>query len=393
MMKSISFLLGAGFSAPLGYPIGEELNQQLKEFSSLKMSVSSEGKLCYVAKDQNNNLFINSQTKYLKCCIKLIEEYSKNNCFDYEEFYDFIVQKNYLESSAYVEICKSFTTDIITLDDISSNLENIYNQMVVYLLKDRNNVCWYDNIPHNSGSIDEYDGFLNLLKNWRKDRTIHVHTLNHDMLFESFNQTDYLSGEISDGFDELGSDYYGVLRTKEDRAFHVRLETFTGRYNSKIRLYKLHGSLDYVLYYKTLDDGLTHVPDKYIKTRYGIGYDSILRDTHNGEAYERYPFAYHANFLTGCTSKICKYQDPLMFKHLFDYFKSNLKKSEKLIIIGYGCKDSGINDMILNYFHGNRIYFVDPYCKENSQVIKFARKVNAKIVRTAISNLTEDDFL
>ena len=30
--KSISILLGAGFSAPMGYPIGNELNEKLLNF-------------------------------------------------------------------------------------------------------------------------------------------------------------------------------------------------------------------------------------------------------------------------------------------------------------------------------------------------------------------------
>ena len=45
MSKSISFLLGAGFSAPMGYPIGEELNKKLLTSSSETFGFTTAGSL------------------------------------------------------------------------------------------------------------------------------------------------------------------------------------------------------------------------------------------------------------------------------------------------------------------------------------------------------------
>lgn len=389
---SISLLLGAGFSAPMGYPIGNQLNERLQNYRQYPVSVSPDGKLYFLNPNQKVSTVGNPYCTYLKCCINLIEEYSKREQFDYEVFFEFLAQRDYLSEPTYLEVCNSFTTDMITIDNITYNIDAIYNQMVSSLLKDGNGRLWYDNMPNHIGKIDEYDGFLTLLRTWGQNSVIHVHTLNHDMLFESFNRTDYISGKICDGFEELGSDYYGELRTIEDRTYHVRLERFTGIYDRNIRLYKLHGSLDYVLYYKTAEDGITFVPDKYVKTRYGIGYDNLLRDTHINDTYERYPFAYHANYLTGTSSKIRKYEDPLLFKPLFELFKDNLQNSELLIIIGYGCKDSGINDIVANYFQGKKIYIVDPYCDGNNTVKGFAKKIDAKIIKTQIADLSIDEF-
>lgn len=391
-MTQVSLLLGAGFSAPMGYPIGNQLNQRLQNYRHYFPSVSPDGKLYFLNPHQKISTMGNPYCAYLKCCISLIEEYSKREKFDYEVFFEFLAQRGYLSEPSYLEICNSFTTDIITIDNIASNIDAIYNQMVSSLLKDGDNSLWYDNIPYHIGKIAEYDGFLKILREWGQNSVIHVHTLNHDMLFESFNRTDYISGEICDGFEELGSDYYGELRTQEDRTYHVRLERFTGIYNRNIRLYKLHGSLDYVLYYKTAEDGITLVADKYVKTRYGIGYDNLLRDTHTGYSYERYPFAYHANYLTGTSSKIRKYEDPLLFKPLFESFKNNLQNSELLIIIGYGCKDKGINDIIANHFKGKRVYLVDPYCDGNETIYEFAKRIEAKIIKTQISDLSIEEF-
>lgn len=391
-MKKISLLLGAGFSAPMGYPIGNQLNERLQNYRRYSASISPDGKIYFPNPAKKEYTMGNPYCVYLNCCISLVEEYSKRNQFDYEVFFEFLARKEYLSESTYLDICKLFTTDTITIDGIASNIDAIYNQMVSSLLKDGDDRLWYDNMPNHIGKIEAYDGFLNLLRLWGQDSIIHVHTLNHDLLFESFNRTDYISGEICDGFEEIGSDYYGELRTLDNRTYHVRLKRFTGVYKRNIRLYKLHGSLDYVLYYKTESDGITLVPDRYVKTRYGIGYDNLLRDTHKGTTYERYPFAYHANYLTGTTSKIRKYEDPLLFKPLFELFKDNLQNSELLIIIGYGCKDSGINDIIANYYQGEKIYIVDPYCEGNNTVIGFAKRVNARIIKTQIANLSINDF-
>ena len=179
----------------------------------------------------------------------------------------------------------------------------------------------------------------------------------------------------------------------EDRTYHVRLERFTGVYNRNIRLYKLHGSLDYVLYYRTAEDGVSLVPDKYVKTRHGIGCDNLLRDTHVKDKYERYPFAYHANYLTGTSSKIRKYEDPLLFKRLFESFKDNLQNSELLIIIGYGCKDKGINDIVANSFKGRKVYIVDPYCEGNETVQEFVKRIDARIIKTQIADLSISEFI
>lgn len=390
--NNISILLGAGFSAPMGYPIGNQLNECLQNFRQYKIIVSPDGKLFPLSDGQEIDTYGNPYSICLECCIKLIEEYSADNKFDYEEFFEFLAQKKYLSEAKYLELCKSFTNELVSLDCISSNIQDIYDQMVSHLLKDGNNQTWYDNQPNHIGKIDKYDGFLNLLKTWKDDRIIHVHTLNHDMLFESFDKTDYISGEICDGFEELGSDYYGVLETKDGHRYNVRLERYVASYSRNIRLYKLHGSLDYVLYYRTLDDGITLVPDRYVKTRYGIGYDNLLRDTHNGADYERYPFAYHANFLTGTTSKIKKYEDPYLFKPLFELFRNNLEHSEILIVIGYGCKDEGINNIIAESFKGRDIYIVDPFCDGNMTIKAFSERVGAKIIKTQIADLRIADF-
>ena len=113
---------------------------------------------------------------------------------------------------------------------------------------------WYDDEPFKVNFYDGYNGFFTYLSELSREFIVNVHTLNHDLLFESFNNTGFINGDISDGFDEYGSEYYGKLTTK-DRTYHCRLERYKGRYNTPIRLYKLHGSLDYVPFYRQNEYG------------------------------------------------------------------------------------------------------------------------------------------
>lgn len=106
-----------------------------------------------------------------------------------------------------MEQCK----DIVNEENYKSYiyyLPNIFLQMEAYLLHDKEGKLWYENEPCHIGSVELYDGFLKCIKSWEQKWIINVHTLNHDLLFESFNKTDYFANHISDGFDEYGSEYY-----------------------------------------------------------------------------------------------------------------------------------------------------------------------------------------
>lgn len=264
--------------------------------------------------------------------------------------------------------------------------------MVAYLLKDKEGKSWYDDEPFKVNFFDGYKGFLTYLSELSKEFIVNVHTLNHDLLFESFNNTGFINGSISDGFDEYGSDYYGKLFAN-NRTYHCRLERYKGRYSSPIRLYKLHGSLDYVPYYRQNEYGCM-IPENYVKIKWGIGAGDIMKGRKSKIGYDISPFEYHADFLTGTTSKIQRYNEPLLFRKLFKKFRKNLREAEKLIIIGYGCKDKGINEMIIENFDFShkQSFIVDAYAKEGSQVDSFKEEIHAKLHRVQIDDIEKSLF-
>ncbi len=394
--KSISILLGAGFSAPKGYPIGNELNENLLNFEHKNVFFSPSGNLSICTNgfetEYQKNTKWNIHQKYFIFCKRLIKEYATahDNNFDYEQFYDFI-KSDEVKEKRYKVLCEDLLGEFESFENYIFNITHIYNQMTEYLLKDQNGKNHYDDEPFKINNVEGYNGFLKYLSQLSCKYIINVHTLNHDLLFESFNNTNYINGNVSDGFDEFGSEYYGKLM-HDNRIYHCRLERYTGRYNTPIRLFKLHGSLDYVPFYKKVGNGCM-VPDKYIKIKWGMGVDDIMKSRKHKTGYDVSAFVYHADFLTGTTSKIQRYNEPLLFKKLFKRFKKNLREAEQLIIIGYGCKDKGINEIIKENFDYQHkpSYIIDKYA--GNQVVEFGKEINAVIHRIDLNSINSNLFI
>ena len=364
--SEVSFLLGAGFSKPLCYPIGRDLNKKMLGFNKGTGTFSLDGTL--VSGEPINSWISNPYQERFGRCIRLIQEAKEG--FDYEEFFD-TIKKEWERNEEY------------------RNLEEVYQQMVAHCICDENQKCWYEDDPTVKGDyFKPYAQFLNILQKFAKNGLVHVHTLNHDLVFEGFRKTEQLSEKISDGFTLDGSCYYGKYKA-EDESKNIQLRYYTGRYDTSIRFYKLHGSIDQVFFMENTDSVM--VPKKCVKIRKGVGYGGLeKRDSAGGIV--RSPFETHANFLTGKTTKERYYKDPVLYSKLFDRFKCNLCLSNKLIVIGYGFKDKTINEMVTEYFkHSSRqVYIVDPCPSE--KVKEFARNLNAKIIQKSVEQIKEDEF-
>jgi hypothetical protein len=158
----------------------------------------------------------------------------------------------------------------------------------------------------------------------------------------------------------------------------IRLSYFTNRFDTRFRLYKLHGSIDQ--YPFKHEDGS---PKEYIKIKKGVNISNLYKEVKDKDGQLRYEndfTNYYADFLSGTSSKILRYSDDGYYKEVFAHFKTNLTKSDRLIIVGYGCRDSKINEYILeNYDYRNKeTIIIDPY--PSNEVEAFAEKVGAKLI-------------
>jgi hypothetical protein len=383
----------------MGYPVGNQLNEKLLNCTGDNFSFSPAGEL-YVSTDgtKPDLGYKNSYDWYFDFCKDAIHYYNDSiKAFDYEEFYDYLKDeakndnglKELFEKGDY---CKS---EFDTFEQYLYQIDNIYNQLVAFHLKDGTGKSWYDDEPtYLKPSFDGYTGFLNCIEKLSKNYLLNVHTLNHDLFFERLNHTEWINGELCDGFEELGSPFYGKLR-HDNRTYKCRLSRYTGKYKGKMRLYKLHGSKDYYPFYKTTKNNVL-VPEVYLKSRWGIDNSELLKEIKDKKGnlrYERCSINYHADFLTGTTAKIVRYNEHLLYKKLFNLFKQNLNKAEILIIIGYGCKDVMINKYILEHF-GNKkpCYIIDPFAGDT--VKDFVKQIgnNAKLVNKTMENLLLSDI-
>lgn len=392
--NTVSFLLGAGFSAPIGYPMGKKLNQLLLNSKDENIGFPSEGSLAVNTDGSKPDFGYKSshQIDFEFCCQMMDYYASISQDFDYENFYDYAVDFAFHDKEVR-KIAEPFLNGTNSVHSLISGLRKILNQLVGYYLRDREGNRYYDHEPFLIGKhYPGYTGIMNCISDLSNNSIINIHTLNHDLFFESFNHTEFLNGKLCDGFEELGSPYYGDLLCS-NRKYKVRLERYTGNYSNKLRLFKLHGSFNYEIFYKT--EGSIIIPDVYIKTRYGIGHTDQYKEIENSEGlleYQNSWINYHGDFLTGTSSKILRYNEPLLFSKLFEHFKNNLEHSDILIIIGYGAKDMEINKMIFQHynFSYNKIFIIDPY--PSNRLIDFGIKLRAKIISKQLDDINIFDL-
>jgi hypothetical protein len=190
---------------------------------------------------------------------------------------------------------------------------------------------------------------------------------------------------MDDGFKELGSPYYGNLGVK----YKVRLPYFTNEYHEKYRLYKLHGSIDQFPFH-IQNEGI----ETYVKIKLGIDTSDLFKEIEkDGKlAYIDDWINYHPDFLSGTTSKILRYREPWYYEKVFSHFESNLENSEILILIGYGCSDIEVNNLIREKFDfkNKPIFVVEPY--PSDKTYGFIEELNATLIKTTPDNLNLDDF-
>jgi hypothetical protein len=151
--------------------------------------------------------------------------------------------------------------------------------------------------------------------------------------------SDSIQGEMDDGFEELGSAFFGRLYVRNEE-YKVRLSRFTGKFEKSFCLYKLHGSIDHFWF--------EHDDKELIKLKRDISKWAVYKEVdENGVLrYVNRPTGVVPEFPTGMTSKIGRYKDGTYYPTVFDHFKDNLHSSNTLIIIGYGFGDEKINEDI-----------------------------------------------
>ncbi|MDX1938148.1 MAG: hypothetical protein SFU21_13595, partial [Flavihumibacter sp.] len=325
----LSILLASGFSVPEGLPTIADIN---KKFSNLREDdfylTSTQTAGFYTSDYRDPNAW--SSTTDRRFAQEFTSFYRKEilnddiDKFNYEVFYDYITDfLRYQKDSERIKVLcvnfrKSFDANSFMDDDhnLVWRFSKIFNQLVADLLIVPR---YYEDVSYLNYPL--YDPFFGFIKENLNDKIVNVHTLNHDLFFDHMaKKHSSLWQHFTDGFTEYGSPYYGLAHVDHKatdgnvhKAYKIRLRYYNGDYDNKLRLFKLHGSIDNCILHNTKTQEIVR-----IKRDFGVS--EFLMERYDEEAkkyyYER-PFANNEpDYLTGTTEKIRQYNQPF-YENLF----------------------------------------------------------------------------
>ena len=359
MTKQISILLGAGFSMPAGYPSAKELNQRVRETKKEDLKINSNGIVVNARYYPDLETFSSYSDKYNEL-IEAIKYYNnqKNGNFDYEEFYDYLEKE--IQKDADFRRYYESKYEIKHGDFFCNSLTDIYSQILTFYIQ-----------PDNSKSHSPYCAFVKcVMENADKGNIMHIHTLNHDRLFE-----DLFKGKYSDGFTLENSPYFVDCLIKGFPS--IDIPYYKEDYTENIRLYKLHGSLDQ---YRYSEDNVAKAT--WVKVPSGYDFTEI-KDKRGNRCW----YNYHPDFLTGKTSKMKDY-DKSFYKTLLSHFETNIEESESIVIIGYSGGDERINE-ILKKGNGKRSIILP---SKDQKFIDEMENAGWKVIDKKIEEVSYEDL-
>ena len=391
----ISFLLAAGFSKPAGYPLAYEVSSLLLQVQSSGIAINSDGRAWLRPEFEAHLRSADAAAPFAEiqdgfswsgragadALEAILEVYLQDhNLSSYEDFYDELVQYGRRDpirltapafQAAYekrnLHADSQHQGDKRHIGQAIAGAHNIFVQLL-------EGAIVKDPAAGTPDAGEAYGRLIQLLRTYGQPSDgwlsapapchhFYLHTLNHDVFLEGLLNSDVYDNaiEYSDGFSEMGSPYYGRLELTSDfprylwqwpSYANVRMPQFTGQYEKLIHLLKLHGSLDYWSFGVEANDQGLYEP-QVVKKQPWLDHLHLHREIEKqGKLIYRNDFTnYYPLFLSGTTAKLEQYDDPILFQQLLVRFAQNLVRSEILVIIGYGFRDSGINDYILPFLN------------------------------------------
>lgn len=164
-----------------------------------------------------------------------------------------------------------------------------------------------------------------------------IFTLNHDLLVERQLNADGIT-DVEDGFDDREHGEFLVYRSS------WWLNKSQSRH--KVRLFKLHGSLNWWLYeFPMWNKSVGRVRQYAIPDGHPDPYHSKDQNDHLV-----HPVESKAAFLSGTIVKELRYGVAL-WAELFSAFRFHLANHTHLICSGYGFGDTGVNQRLVQWMH------------------------------------------
>lgn len=351
MEKHLTVVLGAGFSANAGMPtassIAERFNRDLRE--KLLSASSSEWMWTDNKSDaeKNNGVLNFDYLAYSYVFNELVKKYvdDRGSFVYYEDFYQFIIDN--FSNSEWVEDIFKVAKEVLLNDRPYLTEKDYYKQYLFafdkkqfqkvsdilnYLIGDILAI-----IPKSNDELIEiYKEFIEYLAQFKE---VDIFTLNHDLLLERVLELN-------------GLPYSKGFNTENSPIIHNDLPVpfFNNMFNEKIKIHKLHGSLDFYQFRHYVNEGglfwqPTGEYDYYLTTNYSTKHNSQRINPETKEVLQDYNFDIVPKFITG-TRKSDTIKNDTLFKQLFENFESVIEKSENLFISGYSYSDEHLNEIL-----------------------------------------------
>lgn len=185
--------------------------------------------------------------------------------------------------------------------------------------------------------------------------TVDLFTLNHDTVLDKLLRQFLLERNMApnDGF---GRPINGVRYWEPDLFDSVP---------SKVRLFKLHGSIDWFRF----------------RPNNGTWYDELVGIPSNQDAWHtrnpsnqaQYPIDGRPLILIGTFNKMLQYTTSGIFAFLNCQFHCSLRRTQYLVISGYGFGDKGINSAITNWIYSSSDHRIIVIHHDPTQLMNNAR--------------------
>lgn len=169
-----------------------------------------------------------------------------------------------------------------------------------------------------------------------------------------------LNFNFCDGFEYFRTPYF-----VKQSDFQYRIKYYNNKFNCQVNVFKLHGSVDNYKVNISPPFDMVKIPKKL-----------NLLELHREEEVEddieekHIWTLYSPDFLSGNDTKISKYSSHQYYIDIFEEFSMRLEKSDSLILIGYGLKDSEINRKILEKFPKDKKILVVKRSRGNEDFFK-----------------------
>lgn len=328
MKKEALFLFGSGISFETGMPNTKDILEKIlhdnwgKNNFTFKSTTQKKDQLFYT----EIIAFVFSRLKELKESLRLFRVDEEIN---YEDIYSTLIQILEYYNGLYNLAALPFLDEVWSkVQEISGYRENkigdAIRETIIFfnwairdiLLRTKNNLSL------TKANIKGFDFFDRLERN-NKISDVIIFSLNHDLLIEN-----YLGESLGTPFEKYNDDCNLKIYKR-------------GLYDKskKFHLYKLHGSANWFV----PDNYLSCVQKNLFECNATESYIEYCTEKMSPDGYPIMPM-----ILTGSGIKEYYYQQSI-YCDLIETFRNKLKDARTLFVSGYGWKDSGINNIIIDW--------------------------------------------